>query len=130
MRISRLPMVSVTIAAWLLLSNHCALASTAAVAEPATEASACPMHAAPAKKKPAAKTPCCKDIRALVVKSISAPSVALHLIHPDVYAAQVCSAPLQTTGSLERVDTGPPEFPSFAESVLQESLPAHAPPLS
>jgi hypothetical protein len=129
MRMSRIPMVSVTIAAWLLLSNHCALASSVPVVEPAAETSGCPMHSPPAKKKPAAKTPCCKDIRALVVKSISAPSAALHLFRPGIYAAEVFSEPRQASPTLEPLDTGPPACFSFAESVLQESLPAHAPPL-
>jgi hypothetical protein len=120
--------VAVTIAAWFSLSNHCALATVAPIAEAAP--TSCPMHSAPAKKKPATKTPCCKDVRAVVAKSVTTNPMALRLAGSRDYVLQVFHVPAQVGRPLEGLDTGPPGRLSFAESVLQESMLAHAPPIS
>jgi hypothetical protein len=120
--------VAVTIAAWFSLSNHCALGTVAPIAEGAS--TSCPMHSAPAKKKPATKTPCCKDVRAIVAKSVTANSTALRLVGTRDYVAQIFLDPPTIAIPLEGLDTGPPRRLSFAESVLQESMLAHAPPVS
>jgi hypothetical protein len=120
--------VAVTIAAWFSLSNHCALGTVAPTAEAAP--TSCPMHSAPAKKKPATKTPCCKDVRALVAKSVTANPMAPRLAGSLDYVLQVFHVPAQVGLPLEDLNTGPPGRLSFAESVLQESMLAHAPPVS
>jgi hypothetical protein len=120
--------VTITIAAWFLLSNHCALGAAVPVAE--VVANTCPMHSAPAKKKPATKTPCCKDVRAVIAKSVTANPIAVRLIETRDYITAVFPEPARMATNLGSVDTGPPELLSFAESVLQESMLSHAPPVS
>ena len=121
----------VVIASWFSLSNHCAIALALPVQEPAAqvENGGCPMHSAPAKKKPAAKAPCCKDVRAVVAKCVTANPAASRLIASQDYVTEIVGRPTPAAHEIESLDTGPPGF-SFAESVLQESMLAHAPPVS
>ena len=123
--------VVLSLAAWFALSNHCAIG---AVAIPTTESvsdtTGCPMHPSPAKKKPAAKMPCCKDLRAVVAKCAAANPVALRLIGSRDYATEIFAKPIRVGLKIEPLETGPPGCFSFAESVLQESMLSHAPPLS
>lgn len=90
------------------------------------------MHAAaPAKEKPAAKIPCCKEIRALVAKSVTTLlTQAARSSADQEYAKAVFPTPPRHIVELLSLDTGPPGCFSFAELVLQESMPAHAPPVS
>ena len=121
-----------TLAAWLILSNHCLLGFTKATANTVAQPNECPMHAAaPAKEKQEAKIPCCKEIRALVAKSVTMvltlaarPSASLK------YAKAAFPPPPRHSVDLFSLDTGPPDCFSFAELVLQGSVRAHAPPVS
>jgi hypothetical protein len=124
--------VLVTIVAWLALSNHCVLgrALDSATRADQSEASGCPMHSAPAKKKPATKTPCCKDVRAVIAKSVAANPIAVRLIGTRDYITAIFPEPARIATELGSLDTGPPDLLSFAESVLQESMLSHAPPVS
>ena len=88
------------------------------------------MHSAPAKKKPAPNIPCCKEVRALVVKCLQASPVAERLLGLRDYAAEILREPANVTVEIQALDTGPPGCFSFAESVLQESMLSHAPPVS
>lgn len=88
------------------------------------------MHAAPAKKKPATKIPCCKDLRAIVAKCVAVNPVALRPVGPRDYASEIFVQPKRAGLEIEVLDTGPPDCFSFAESVLQESMLSHAPPVS
>ena len=88
------------------------------------------MHSAPAKKKPAAKIPCCKEVRAIVVKCLQASPAAARLVGLRDYAAEILREPANVTVEIQTLDTGPPGCFSFAESVLQESMLSHAPPVS
>ena|ERR1700681_4678259 len=123
-----------TIAAWFCLSNHCVLGLGSAGSPPvaAVEATGCPMHSAPAKgKKPATKVPCCKDLRAVVAKSTAnAMAAAIRLAGLQDYVIRIFSPLARVAIELEGSDTGPPGTFSFAESVLQQSILAHAPPLN
>lgn len=120
--------VTVTVAAWFLLSNHCALGVTAPARVAVTDA--CPMHSAPAKKKPATKTPCCKEVRAVVAKCVTAQAAVVRLIAMRDYVREIFAELTRVTVEIHGLDTGPPGSLSFAESVLQESMLAHAPPVS
>ena len=120
--------VALTIAAWFSLSNHCALGTVVPVPEAASNP--CPMHSAPAKKKPASKAPCCKDVRAVVAKCVTANPAALRLIGTRAYITEIFPDPAQLAIECDTLDTGPPGCLSFAESVLQESMLSHAPPVS
>ena len=120
--------VTLTLAAWFLLSNHCALGVTAPV--PEAVSTACPMHSAPAKNKPASKTPCCKEVRAVVAKCVTAQTAVVRLIATRDYATDIFAELTRVTLEIHGLDPGPPGSLSFAESVLQESMLAHAPPAS
>lgn len=121
--------VVLTLVAWFSLSNHCALGAVVPVSEAAS--SSCPMHSAPAKKKkPATKTPCCKDVRAVIAKSVTASTAGVRLFVARDNAAEIFAQPVRGVTEFKNLGTGPPGWLSFAESVLQESMPAHAPPVS
>jgi hypothetical protein len=86
------------------------------------------MHSAPAKGNPAKNIPCCKDLRAVAshaAKNFTAP--ANQLAGLQDYVAAVLPS-LRGAAQLFALDTGPPRSLSFAESILQRSLLAHAPP--
>ena len=121
--------VLLTITAWLLLSNHCALGMSGVV-ESASDVAGCPMHSAPAKeKKPAAKLPCCKDLRAVTGQALkSVAAAASQLQGSRDYVTAVFLVPPRLTALILVLETGPPDALSFAESILQRSILAHAPP--
>ena len=123
--------VVLSLTAWFLLSNHCALGVIAASSDAAPKAEGCPMHSAPAKKMPVSKTPCCKDVRAVVAKVLStATPFGLRSVGRCDYAAENFRVPPRVALTIGGLDTGPPGCFSFAELVLQESMRAHAPPVS
>jgi len=137
----RWAIVTVAICSWIAISNHCAFAAVAvrgAGFQPASDhrqeadATECPFHSkSPKQKEQSSHVECCKILRAVV----SAQSNAW--AHDDTkfsgtnFSAETgaflaCS--LRAVAPLS-LDTGPPLHPfSFAELVLQQSLPAHAPP--
>ena len=127
---ARSTVVVLSLTAWFLLSNHCALGIIASPVGAAPEAGGCPMHSAPAKKKPAAKTPCCKEIRALVAKCGQVAALEMRPIASQDYAPEIFLRPSCEAVEIDGLDTGPPGCFSFAELVLQESMRAHAPPVS
>jgi hypothetical protein len=121
--------VALTIAAWLLLSNHCALGLESAGGKRDSESGGCPMHSTPAKEKPATNLLCCKDLRAITphaLKNVAA--VASQLMGVQDQVATVVLRPRRVTAQLLTLKTKPPDVASFAESILQRSLLAHAPP--
>ena len=123
----------VALVAWFCLANHCVLGFSRAPSEEpgGGEPKGCPMHSTPAKKKPAAKLPCCKEVRAVVAKSVAkAMPFNARLAARCPYAAEIVSVPPRITLEIRGLDTGPPGCFSFAESVLQESMLSHAPPVS
>ncbi len=129
-RTSRWATVLVTITAWMLLSNHCAFGLSGIVPESVSDPDGCPMHSAPGEKKPATNLLCCKDLRAVAakaVKRVTAPGAQLAGIQNYVVATLL--PPLRlTTAPVLALETGPPRSLSFAESILQRSILAHAPP--
>jgi hypothetical protein len=128
---ARSTVVVLSLTAWFLLSNHCALGVIAAPDAPGSDAGGCPMHSAPTKKNPVSKTPCCKDIRAVVAKGVTtATPFQLRFAAPWEYATKIFQFPPRIVLEIGGLDTGPPGCFSFAELVLQESMRAHAPPVS
>ncbi len=128
---ARSTVVLLSLTAWFLLSNHCALGVINSPAEVAPEAGGCPMHATPAKKKPAGKLPCCRDVHAVVAKEVTnSIPLPLRFVGPCDYVTRVFGLPPPVTIEIDGLDTGPPGCLSFAELVLQESMLAHAPPVS
>ena len=123
-----------TVVAWFLAANHCAVASLAA---PLTDTPTGHEHCPASSSAPAGKEQpndcdglnCCK--------SLSAPaSFAKKLVGydkafytpKDYIVSEIVFASEQHEASISELDTGPPPAHGFAESVLQRSLLAHAPP--
>ena len=75
--------------------------------------------------------PCCKMLRATLAGEANVVKVASQNLVPiqDWIVAELISAAETPLSPLE-LDTGPPFAGSFAESVLQRSILAHAPPVS
>ncbi len=125
---SRWTTVLMTITAWMLLSNHCALGLSGTVAESDAEAR-CPMHSAPGKEEPTTNLPCCKDLRAVATHAVKrVTALAPQLVGSQSYVVAVFLAPPCLTAPVLVLETGPPRSLSFAESILQRSILAHAPP--
>jgi hypothetical protein len=121
--------VLLTITAWFLLSNHCALGLSNRVVSSDTETGGCPMHSAPGKETPAANIPCCKDLRAVTIHATkNVATVARQLVGTQDYVAAVFIVPPRVILQPLSLSAGPPGALSFAESVLQRSVLAHAPP--
>lgn len=119
-------------AAWLCAANHCVVAGLLPkqpqVAAGHEHCGMAHKQAPPGKeqRKGCNSANCCK--------ALSAPSVAMAkaLVQdasalPIDFAAELCALSQHYAGIAE-IDTGPPDRESFAESVLQRSILAHAPP--
>jgi hypothetical protein len=124
------PIVLLAAVAWLAVSNHCALAALVGSAKMPSTHSCHGMKSgdAPTKDKHSGDMECCKVLRATFSKSTNlarsnAPATALQPLFSGFISI---FQPARSMLPLE-LDTGPPAA-SFAETVLQQSLLAHAPP--
>ena len=133
-QISRIAVAAVAIVTWFSISNHCALgALIAAHTQSATMQMHCHGSQPPPSKNGDGEMPCCKVLRATVTAEAKIPQItskdflpiqswiAAELIFPDE---------MQIHSGSGELDTGPPFVGSFAESVLQQSILAHAPPFA
>ena len=129
-RISRIAIVAVTIAAWFSISNHCALGAFESAQRAQAHAACHGNPGAPAKSPAKGEAaPCCKLLRATLAKS-DQPVIQNYFtgsLQTWSAAILVLSEQFHWRQSFE-LDTGPPFSESFAESVLQRSVLAHAPP--
>ncbi len=123
----RLAIVLLSIAAWLVASDHCALAGV--LLQPAAQ-EICPGHSSEPEKTPAdGGLPCCKTLCATPAQMKVSAGYNLDFFGLQPYFE--IDFPLlwgNSTAPSAELDTGPPEIRTFAESVLQRSLLAHAPP--
>jgi len=130
---ARLLTVVVTAVAWFLISNHCALAELQYAAK--TKASChqpCCGAQSPVKKNSDNATECCKTLRTTLSGTGkefagydgSLFALQLYFIGPVIFTNDSGPIPI-----LE-LNTGPPFANTFAESVLQRSILAHAPPFA
>ena len=129
-RIARLLTVFITASAWFLISNHCVLAEL----QHASQAKAschqpCCGDQSPAKNKTDNATECCKTLHATLAAAKDFAGYDSSLLAPQLYFI----GSLISTNDPGRIpaielDTGPPFRSTFAESVLQRSILAHAPP--
>ena len=123
----RCGVILLMIVAWVAISNHCALA---AWSMPKVAPESCPMHSKPGKQKQGSDQVCCQILRAAstpaTVKSV-APQVQLLSPEEAQFSVVLLLFP-PSEAPLPGLDTGPPGSDSFAESVLQRSILAHAPP--
>ena len=77
--------------------------------------------------------PCCKMLRATTASEAKIVEVASKNFVPIqnwIVAELISADETQLHGPPQELDTGPPFAGSFAESVLQRSILAHAPPSS
>jgi hypothetical protein len=75
--------------------------------------------------------PCCKVLRATITgeaKILQGPSKDFLLIQNWIPAELISADKMRVRCGSDELDTGPPLAASFAESVLQQSIFAHAPP--
>lgn len=113
------------LAAWLVLSNHCALADVFG----RTGKGGCPRcaHESPRKPAPVGVNDCCKQLKVTPEAAVSfRPAMRVPLTL--AFLPMALLAPPAAQALPEMADTGPPPVPWFAEIVLQQSLRAHAPP--
>lgn len=130
--------VGVLLAAWFAVSNHCALAllehgSTAAVLAQVHQC--CADRSAGEGEPPApvrAPGVCCKSLRVLPLEAAAklANPPGLIALFAIEWIGFVGSGGTEPEAVEVRSGTGPPRGPSFAETVLQRSLPSHAPPIA
>jgi hypothetical protein len=130
--------VALVAVSWLAVSNHCALGlaviETHSSDAVSAQAHACCASEVPTQPKPAKDpaTPCCKTLQALSVspaKSFEA-SVTIFFGGPLAFSTPTIAPPRVAAVANRFLNTGPPGGKTFAESVLQRSLLAHAPPFS
>ena len=133
----RIATVTVTIFAWMVLSNHCAIAEmlTAKTAPvPAKEHGCCNHHPAPAKdEKPRSpmQQGCCKSLTVLLHDGVKLPVAASLIVSAMPVGCLVVPAPTLPEEKSAASATGrPPDIPGFVELVLHRSLRSHAPPLA
>jgi len=117
---------------WLAISNHCALGLAAFAehrADTVTKHDCCASDL-PVQPKPAKDpgTPCCKTLLATSAIPAKVFQAGVLLVSAPVDRALATrTIPPQATAGFQFFDTGPPGR-TFAESILQQSLLAHAPP--
>jgi hypothetical protein len=129
---ARLLTVIVTVVAWFFISNHCVLAEF----KPGPKARAschqpCCGNQPPVKSEQESGVECCKTLRATLSEATkdfagydsSLFALQLYLIGPVPSTNDSDSISVLESG------TGPPFAKTFAESVLQRSILAHAPPV-
>jgi hypothetical protein len=133
-KLSRVAVVLLTLVAWFSISNHCALGGLIAGT---TQSSMAPMHChggqpLPSKKSGDQEMPCCKMLCATITgeaKIVQVASKDYLPIQSWIVAEIIFADEPQLHRAPQELDTGPPFAGSFAESVLQRSILAHAPPL-
>jgi hypothetical protein len=120
---------AITICSWIVVSNHCAFAAIATEINKAeTE---CPFHSKPAKQKEqSSQVQCCKILRAVIFSKTKDWARDDAKFCDANFPVQACVLLAYSTRDVAPLllDTGPPGAFSFAELILQQSLPAHAPP--
>ena len=129
---ARLLIVSITAVAWFLISNHCVLGELQHASQ--TKASChqpCCGNQPPAKNTTEGATECCKTLRATLTgaaKDFAGYDTSLFALQIYFVGPVICTNDSRPVPILD-LDTAPPYVHTFAESVLQRSILAHAPPL-
>jgi hypothetical protein len=118
---------------WFVLANHCVLA--VAVARAQAQAHNCCSKdkagdRAPAKERQQGGGECCKTLDVTLVPAVKNLTgfYCWSLLPAHSIALVTLADPAQSKQSATELDTGPPCASSFAETVLQRSILAHAPP--
>ncbi len=125
--------VLVTLVAWFSISNHCAF-GTLIAAKPQSAMASMHCHGnqpSPSKKSNGEEMPCCKVLRATLAdqaKTVHVANKDFFPIQSWIFGELISADDAQLQRATQELDTGPPFASSFAESVLQRSVLAHAPP--
>jgi hypothetical protein len=116
--------------AWLVASNHCAFATLAVSVSPKAAHVCCHDEAGP-HSQPASppSLQCCDTLKAALPAQAVAPAAPLHEL-PPAWIETVALPNFAAARCLEiAFATGPPpRAATFAESILNRCLLAHAPP--
>ena len=90
----------------------------------------CPGHSEPEKKSSESDLPCCKSLLAVSITPVkNVIGYDTHVFLSQQYPAMESVLSLwHADAPIAELNTGPPHAHSFAESVLQRSVLAHAPP--
>jgi hypothetical protein len=124
--------VLMTIAAWFIISNHCALGVVLSANNSASEHANCHQsQPAPEEKSGDEQLPCCKVLRATIGNGFDSIGINAQFWQEFPYtehAILVSRDLLLASVPSTELDTGPPFAPSFVELILQRSLLSHAPP--
>jgi hypothetical protein len=128
--LGRLAVTAFTIVTWFVVSNHCALGAIQRSGTVSDVHAHCPGHPAPAKQHRDRDMPCCKTLKAITAAKINTGANAVDFVLKNYFSGQFASQILQAHTHILGLDTGPPDALSFSESVLQQSILAHAPPVS
>lgn len=118
-----------TMAAWFVAADHCALAG---VMQKQVSAAAphehCPGHPAPSKNGSNEDLPCCKSLIATsVAPAKNVVGYGVHALVAQPYLSnESLLALVHSDALIAEIDTGPPHGDAFAES--ERSVLAHAPP--
>jgi hypothetical protein len=133
-RVFAVTIAMVTVVAWFFAANHCVVACLAAPLSAEAEAHE---HCGGSSDEPADKEQsndcesrnCCKSLSApaSLAKKLAGFDKAFYTLK-DYVVSEIVFADEQHDASISELDTGPPQAHGFAESVLQRSLLAHAPP--
>jgi hypothetical protein len=130
---ARLLTAIVVAVAWFFISNHCVLAEFKGV--PKAKASChqpCCGDQSPAKSTQEGGVECCKTLRATLsggAKDFVGYDFSLFALQRYFVGPVISANDSRATSRVLELDTGPPFISTFAESVLQRSILAHAPPL-
>lgn len=134
-RVARVTISLLAITAWLFAANHCIVAELLPQTPvPSAEHEHCPGHPAPVgeqKSNGCDGSSCCKSLSApLALSKTVVQFDMLSFATKDYPAASSIDLGELHLALIAEVDTGPPRSTSFAESVLQRSILAHAPPVA
>jgi hypothetical protein len=125
--------VLITSISWLAIANHCALASLNTLIEERVAQchAGCCGDQSPVKHKNQNETECCKTLYATLnvpVKKFVGYDTSFFASQLYFVAPVILLDEPKVTLRGGELDTGPPFAKSFAESILQRSILAHAPP--
>jgi hypothetical protein len=130
-RALRTMLLMVTLLGWAALSQRCALSQLLTEKKTAeVQEGCCPAAPEKSPAPPSKGSDCCKTVTVVVPENSKAPAAKVCDFEPLAVVVALVALQSQSLQAGERSATGPPpDFPSFAELVLQRSLHSHAPPL-
>jgi hypothetical protein len=123
--------VSITGVAWFFISNHCVLAEFQHASKAKTSChQPCCGDQPSTKSQKESGLECCKTLRATLAgaKGFAGYDSSLFALQHYFVRPLICIDDLGARSPVVELDTGPPFANTFAESVLQRSILAHAPP--